>query len=241
MPFYRKRISFDEIAPLTQKFRTWMRNSCTVAQEMSEEYDEVFYLNKENLDYMKDKFYPLYSFLLVSKFILVAPLSPDVLIIFWNKRAEGIEPTVTRTHIRLPKLSHLITLTAEDFFSFIRVVHKSKITAAGDSLTLCLPEAGVQNLNTTNFAHFFQILRINYRMCLDYTDRKWTSRDAIKTIAAFTPTTEAHFAAMQYLTALQNPDLLYFPETAAIELELDLESTAPGYTAPPIADPMTNA
>ncbi|NLV87636.1 MAG: hypothetical protein GX025_10560, partial [Clostridiales bacterium] len=64
---------------------------------------------------------------------------------------------------------------------------------------------------------------VNYRMNTDFCDKKWTSRDVISSVAFKAPTRKNQLAVMQYLTAIQNPDVTHFPIEAAIDLELGLD------------------
>ena len=147
--------------------------------------------------------------------------------------SKGPISTVTPSHIRLPKLSHLITLVPDDFFLLMKLLATAKNTQTGDSLSLNLGSCGIQSLEFTPLDPFFTKLRVNYRMNPEYCDRKWTPRDAIKFLSKLEPTTENQLAAMQYLTVLQNEDILYFPLESMVNLELEWDQVDDNYCIPP--------
>ena len=150
-----------------------------------------------------------------------------------NEKADGPIPTISPSHIRLPKLSYLITFTPEDFFSLFRLLASARNTPSKDSLALNPPAAGIDSLQCSPLDPFFLLMRTNYKMNPEYCDRKWTSRDAIKFVSQLEPTRDNQLSAMQYLTALQNPDILYFPIETSIELQLDWEQVNEDYCLPP--------
>lgn len=150
-----------------------------------------------------------------------------------NEKAEGQKPTISPSHIRLPKLSYLITFTPEDFFMLFRLLATARNTPAKDSLALNPPAAGIESLATTPLDPFFLLMRTNYKMNPEYADKKWTSREAIKFVSQLEPTRDNQLSAMQYLTALQNPDILYFPIDTSVELQLDWEQVSDDYCLPP--------
>lgn len=233
MPFYKKKITYDEIAPHIQKFRTWMRNNCPVIQEYAEDLDitEAFLIGPEQRpEYHRN--IKILSFLFESKFVQVVPLEDDCGIFYWYKVADGQQQTISPTHLRLPKLSHLITLTPIDFFTLLRLISTSKKTPAGDSISLNVAAAGIQSLEKSCLNQFFTKLRTNYRVNPDYADRKWTDRTAIDHVARLSPNRENQLMAMQFLTAIQNNDLLYFPLETSLDLELDWEQMDNDYCIP---------
>ena len=234
MAFYRKRMTYDELAPHVAKFREFLRLNCPVVREAGDDGDEVFYVDRAKSETIRKTFEHYYSALTVAGFITCVPISADysALFLYFNEKANGPKPTVTPTHIRMPKLSYMITLCPEDFFALLRLISTAKNTNTKDSLALNPPAAGIMDLPASPLAPFFMLLRTNYRMNPEYCDKKWTPRDAIAYLADLEPTRDNQLSAMQYLTALQNPDLLYFPIETSIELELDWEQISDDYCAP---------
>lgn len=237
MPFYRKQLTYDEIAPYAQKLLLWLRQNCPVAQEYIEELHttEVFFVTGEEFRTIMDKFGNVWIALQARKWASFIPYSTDrqVGIICIHKGIEGPQQTVSPTHIRLPKLSHLLTLTAEDFFTLMRLVDTAKNTQTGNSLMLNPAAAGCQNFPASAISPFFTKLRVNYRMNEDYCDTKWTPRIRVKFIAGLEPTRDNQLCAMQFLTAWQNGDLMYFPVESVIALELDWQQISDDYCIPP--------
>lgn len=150
-----------------------------------------------------------------------------------TEKADGPKATISPSHIRLPKLSYLITFTPEDFFCLFRLLATAHNTPSKDSLSLNPPAAGIDSLETSPLAPFFILMKVNYRMNPEYVDHKWTSREAIEFVSTLEPTRDNQLSAMQYLTALQNDDILYFPITTSIELQLEWEQVSDDYCLPP--------
>lgn len=208
------------------------QNAKIVRAPTDDENVEVFYATYAEYRRWPDEMLRIINALRVANFLLMTPLG-EGFYLFNTETANGPTPTITPTHIRLPKLSHLITLVPSDFFLLLRLLATAKNTQTGDSLSLNFGAAGIQNLAFSAIDQFFIKLRVNYRMNPDYCDRKWTPRDAIKFLANLEPTRENQLSAMQYLTVLQNEDLLYFPLDAMIDLELDWEQVSDDYCTPP--------
>ena len=234
MAFYRHRLTYDEIAPYIQKLRIWLRTNCPVAKEYQEFGDEAFFMDEHTIPTSLDEFKNLLYVTQNAGFTKFVPWVADghlgTMIICEN--ADGPMPTITPTHVKLPKLSHLICMTPEDFFGLMKVITTAKNTQTGNSLTLNPIAAGYNSLERSVLYQFFTKMRTNYRMNPDYCDRKWTSRDDIKFLAALEPTRDNQLSAMQYLTTSQNKDLLYFPVETVVNLELDWQQIADDYCQP---------
>lgn len=194
---------------------------------------ECFYANTQTYRSWPVEHLQRINALRVANLLVMVPVDKDGFYIFSTNNSNGPIPTVTMSHIRLPKLSHLITLVPSDFFLLMRLIATAKNTPSGDSLSLNLGSCGIQSLDYTPLSPFFMKLRTNYRMNPDYCDRKWTPRDAIKFLSKFEPTIENQLAAMQYLTVLQNEDILYFPLDSMVNLELEWEQVDDDYCIPP--------
>jgi hypothetical protein len=238
MAYYKKKLTYDEISPQAQKFRTWLRANTICAKSYSEategDITEVFLVQDTTIDTMRETHWKILNFMQASGFLQVVPFSGDSIALYFKETADGPAPTVSPTHIRLPKLSHLISLCPDDFFALLRLIHHSKKNALGDALSLNPPDAGISNWTESILNPFFTKLRTNYRMNPDYCDKKWTDRQHIARVASLFPSRETHLSAMQFLTAMQNTDLLYFPLDAANDLEIDEpEQINNDYCVPP--------
>lgn len=237
MPYYRRHLTYDEISPVIQKFRLWLRNNCPVVTEYQENGTEAFYLDenaaKVSLEDFKWQLYALQN----GGYAQFIPYTTDrhIGLILINKTAEGPVQTVSPTHIRLPKLSHLICLTPADFFALFRVLNTAKNTQTGNSLMLNTAKAGIGSIEQSPLYPFFTKMRVNYRMNVDYADRKWTDRDHIKFLAELEPSRDNQLSAMQLLTSTQNNDILYFPVETVVQLELDWDQITDDYCIPPSA------
>ena len=85
----------------------------------------------------------------IGDFMDVLPLGNEGFYLYSTRGAEGKIQTVTRTHVRLPKLSHLITLSPRDFFLLLNLIATAKNTQTGDSLALNPAACGVTDINNT--------------------------------------------------------------------------------------------
>lgn len=235
MPYYRRHLTYDELSPVVQKFRLWLRTNCPVVTEYQENGEEAFLLDENKCRVTLEEFrWQLYA-MQNAGYAQFIPYVTDrsVGLILINEKAEGPVQTISPSHIRLPKLSHIICLTPSDFFALFRVLNTAKNTPTGNSLMLNTAKAGVTAIEQSPLYPFFTKMRVNYRMNPDYADRKWTDRDYIKFLAELEPTRDNQLSAMQLLTAAQNKDLLYFPVETVVQLELDWEQVTDDYCVPP--------
>lgn len=235
MPYYRRHLTYDEISPIIQKFRLWLRTNCPVVTEYQEDGKEAFLLDEKQARTTLDEFKHQLYLMQGGGFAQFIPYTVDrhVGLILINETADGPVQTISPSHVRLPKLSHLICLTPADFFALFRVLNTAKNTQTGNSLMLNPAKAGVVSIEQSPLYPFFTKMRVNYRMNPDYADRKWTDRDYIKFIAELEPSRDNQLSAMQLLTASQNSDLLYFPVETVVQLELDWEQVTDDYCVPP--------
>lgn len=234
MAYYRRHLTYDEVAPHIQKLRLWLRQNCPVVKEYEEFGEESFFLDEhtipQSLELFKRELYVTQN----GGYSRFVPWVADghLGVVILTTKADGPIPTVTPTHIKLPKLSHLICLTPEDFFGLLRILATAKNTQTGNSLMLNPAAAGYDSLETSPLYPYFTKMRVNYRMNPDYTDKKWTTRSDIKYLSDLEPTRDNHLAAMQYLTTAQNKDLLYFPVESVVQLELDWQQITDDYCLP---------
>jgi hypothetical protein len=228
---YRNRFSYQDCAPRIKLLRDHLQKHAKLITDVEFQCEAYFVDSPDPL--IRQEFQSLYALPCAGGFVRLAPLGDGTLVIF-NPEADGAQPTVSRTHIRLPKLSHLITLSPSDFFLFMRLIATAANSNAVDVIKLNPPAAGV-NAVPAILDPFFFLVRVNYRITPEYADHKWTLRGSIHKVAFLDETRDNQLAAMQYLTALQNPDLLYFPLEAAIDLELDWEQMDDDYCIPSAA------
>lgn len=238
MPYYRRHLTYDEIAPHLQKFRLWLRANCPVVDEYEEFGSEAFYYDENTLRQSLEEFKQQLYVMQRAGFATFTPwvVGSTVGIIRINEKADGQMPTISPSHIRMPKLSHLICLTPEDYFSLMRLIDTAKNVQAGNALTLNPAAAGLDSIDASSLYPFFTKMRVNYRMNPDYCDKKWTRREDIHFLAGLEPTRDNQLSAMQYVTAHQNGDLLYFPVETVVNLELDWQQITDEYCLPQTCD-----
>lgn len=232
MAFYRNKITYADLAPKVQKFRSFLQQHAKLMNDPVADNYEAYFFDAALQSEVRVRFQREFQALTVCGFIQIVPFYPPGEIIYIYESEEIVKPTISATHIRLPKLSCLITLVPHDFFAILRLIDTAKNTPTKDSLSLNFPAAGLTSLTGTPLEPFFLLLRTNYRMNPDYADRKWTLRSAISTVADLDPTFENQLFAMQYLTTLQNDDLLYFPCEAAVTLDIEFEQINNDYCRP---------
>ena len=232
MPFPKRRYSYQSCAPFIARLRQFL---CVHAEKIIDiEYEgECYYYNSMN---PKDRaeFEALYPIPASAGFIRIVPHETGIFIYF-VKEADGYRPTVSKTHFRLPKLSHLITLVPSDFFTFFSILDTSN-SLTNDTISLNLPAANINSIPPI-LQPFFILLRTNYRINPDFADKKWTQREHVTTIASHPSIDElSQLHCMQLLTLTQNADLTYFPTETALALEIEEfeeQDEDPRYCYPP--------
>lgn len=239
MPFYGRRVTYEDFAPHVKKLRDHLRRSTTCLCEDNEMDDNIvdcYLVDNNQIHFICQTYYKEWNALRSAKYLDFVPWGRvGGGVIYFYKEANGPVQTVSPTHIRLPKLSNLITLCPEDFFALLRIIAGAKNTPSKDSLSLNPAAVGIDDLSTSTLDPFFSKVRVNYRLNPEYTDKKWTDREVIAFLAKLDPTRDNQFSAMQYLTVMQNSDLLYFPVETAIDLELDWQQVSDDYVIPPNA------
>lgn len=235
MPYYKRRLTYDDISPYVQKFRLWLRKNCPVIKDYDEFGQEAFLLNEDEFRISLDEFKQQLYILQNAGFCQFIPFTANrrAGMIIINEKADGPIASISPTHIRLPKLSHLITLIPSDYFGLMKILAESITTNDGKSIAINPMVAGYESLENSALYPFFTKVRVNYRMNTDYTDKKWTRRSDIAFIAGLEVTRDNQLSAMQYLTAIQNiDDLLYFPAETVVQLELDWQQVTDDYCIP---------
>lgn len=233
MPFYRRRLTYDEVAPIIQKLRLWLRMNCVCVKEY-EDGVEAFIVSAEDYTHCREQFNNQLFVAQNGGYCEFVPwfTKDGIGLLTFNEKADGPAQTVSPTHIKLPKLSHLITLTPNDFFKLLLLVATSKVGQPGASMLLNPAAANIDQFEQSPLYPYFTKLRTNYRMNPEYADKKWTPREDVKLVANLEPTPSNQLTAMQYLTARQNNDLLYFPVEAVVDLELPWQQITDDYCLP---------
>lgn len=238
MAFYRKLITYEDVEPHLKRVKKFLRENGELVNFPNEDGYELFVFDEKPGNLAFDKFSTEMMLLMGGRFIQLIPLEPKRYMISVSDMRAGYEQTISPTFIRLPKLSHLISLVPEDFFKLMRLIGDSKISQTKNSIQLDLIKEGLAGvLEESNIGHFFQLVRSNYRINTEYADKKWTSFEDIRMLAKLEPTRENHFSAMQYLTVRQNQDVMYFPIDSAVDLELsDWQQISEDYVIPQYDD-----
>lgn len=233
MAYYRRHMTYNEIAPYVQRLRVWLRTNCAVCREYEEYGDEAFFFDEKQLHTMGQDYrhwlYVLESANMAQYIPYIADRSIGCIVI--NERADGEKPTVSKTHIRLPSIRHLATLTPEDFFNFLKIIAGAQMTQTA-SLTINPTAVGIDSIDESSLFPFFQKVRTNYRINVDFADKRWTSFEDVKFLAALEPTRDNQFSAIQYLLVRREKDVLYFPAETVVQLELDWQQVTDEYCIP---------
>ena len=238
MAFYKKRADFHTIENTCEPLLLFLRQNCYMIKEEDGTASlwgvrEAFYADKSAMDKITTLYKNINGLMRLGHFIEVAPLNYQwtEVMIFVLEDKETFLPTVSKSHVRLPKLSHLITLTPEDFFAVFKYIAAGQNVAFGNSFKVS-SEIALSGA----IAPFFVTNDKTWRTNPEYADRKWTTKEDIAFIADLEPTELNQLYAMQYLTARQNPDIMYFPVEAAVGLELDWDQVSDDYVVPESED-----
>lgn len=234
MAFYRRLATYKDVEPYIQEFLKFLRKNGKLINNPAQDGFESFLFDGDNTFAVKRAFMDQYDILRFGRYLTTAPVGPESYIITFCPQKGLYMPTVTKGYIRLPKLSHMITLTPEDFFLLLRLIDHSKPSGDGTAISIDQAKEGIMcALDETIIGAFFEKLKVNYRMNLDYADKKWTDKNDIAAVADLEPTRENQLIAMQYFTARQNDDILYFPADSAIDLEIgDWQQLTDDYVIP---------
>lgn len=238
MRFARKKVSMAEVQKLLPPIQRYLRQNCSLLEDIetsrSEYFSECYLMTGAQLNELYHANYGAMATLELARVVGIAPCNDDrSQILLWiASEIGGFDASVTPGYIRLPKLSHLITLTPEDFFALFRILANAR-RATNNSLAIDTTVAGIIDFQSSILFPFFELLKTNYRISKEYMDKKWTPNEAIALIAALEPTRDNQLSAMQYLTAIQNSDLLYFPVETVVELQLDWDQVSEDYCVPP--------
>jgi len=237
MAFYKNVLKYADVAAATQRLVDELRATRGVKEIKHPEASQEQYLfslhflpqnAKDGSQALVEAYMPMWY----SGYTQIYPSESGYMLLISDDNRRGI--TVSKTHIRLPKLSHLITLIPEDFFTLLNLI----ATAAPapptyNYLSLRTAQCGVHNLETHNLSLFFTRAVTNYKINPEIANPKWLPLKSIKQMATLTPTLTHQLQVMQYFTALQNEDVYYFPLETALELELSpIEEMVDGYCIP---------
>lgn len=233
MPFYKKRADFHTIENTCEPFLLFLRQNCEVLKiddgDMLNGVKEAFFCRPEELKMIERQYKSLYEVMRYADYIAMQPvdLLRTAYIVYILEDKKAFTPTISKIAYRLPKLSHLITLTPEDFFAVFQILEKCRPVAVGSALIMpadtYIPSA---------IAPFFITNDKSWKINPDFADSKWTNIDDVLFIAQLDVTERNQLYAMQYLTARQNSDLLYFPVESAVALELEWDQVNEDYVIP---------
>lgn len=226
---YGKRPTYIQMRPHIQELLSYLRENCPVLQEYKEGDREVFLLlPQEHRDFML-RFNRIYPALKAGGFLELIPWDSEASVLVFDPAAQGRINTITPTHMRLPRLGHLITLTSGDFRDFFVLVANAKNVSNCTSLTLNPPLINYPTIEATPFNHFFEKLITNYRFDLRYVSANWTPRSLIKYIAAHQI---SQLEALQLLAVAQDSSITQIPAETTINLELEWPQVADEYCRP---------
>ncbi len=260
MAFARmKKFTPAEAKKYIQTFKEWLeRNAEYVkAGEEEDEWDYMFTLDAEKWESLSKNVYNIYPNMYVPpeiqkmagiqrarafmisahylEFVYMDYPNNTKIALYWRETGDSSVsvPTMMKGMVRMPKLSHLITLTPEDFFTIVKLIYNAKsehgndrfkldLTCVGLDLELLEMNGGAQ-LQLIN--RFFRKLKVNYMINPQIAMQQWMQKSDLETIIDLEPTTENQLYAIQYITASSQNDVYFFPTDSAIELELDWEQT----------------
>ncbi len=238
MSFYTKRASYADYRTRLTGLRTYLRTHGKVINIDDPNITGEVYLFDSDAEEAIELFYKQYGVLRYTDMVYIMPFygTPDNpgFLIYFPEDDTVPKPTVSKSHIRLPKLSFLVTLIPDDFFAILKIIAEAR-PASPTTLTIDPMVANIHDLGRSSIGVFFTLLKTNYRMNADYADRKWTAFADIKAVADLEPTRDNQLSAIQYLTALQNDDLVYFPVESMINLDIGLDwpQISDDYAVPP--------
>lgn len=228
---YYNTFSTEQAKQFIVRFRSFLQKRAKriVNKELSAEFEWYFYPTSNDPNLLKEiQQYVVY--LKAAGFIKILPTDGGLFIII-DPRANGRTPTVSLTHLRLPKTDHLLTLTPEDFFAFIRLLTTAKITSSC-SLALNLAAAGIDSFSSHPIYPYFLLLKSNYVLNPDYIEGNWTRKVELERLEKLSPTRENQLIALQYIVGISNKKILYFPTETMLDLELDWPELTDIYCVP---------
>lgn len=256
-----KRFTAADAKKYVKPFKEWMeQNSEYVrAGEEGDEWDFMFVMKAQKWESLMQEVYHIYPnmyvppevqrlagiqrarvFMLSAKYleyVYVDYPQNTLVALYWRENGErriGV-PTMMGVNVRMPKLSHLITLTPEDFFAVIKLIYHSQLApGVKDRFRLDFAAAGLdlETLEENDGAFtklvntFFRRLQVNYVINPDIAMKQWMKKADLETIVNLEPTLENQMYAIQYITASSQNDVTFFPTDAAIELELDWDQSS---------------
>lgn len=235
MTFYQHKMSPSTVKKFSKSLIDHLRQNATIVKELDDEEetsDEIFYLDVADEEKLPVRFYNILHALVQMRVVDIAQLEGSGVLLYYNHNQLDELATVTRTHVRLPRIHYLTLLTTHDFFTFFDLINGSYVQQ-GNALQINFGAAGVNETADSLLFRFFKKLRTNYRMEGKYCGKAWISYDDIATIADMPHTRDAQLSAIQLLAVLTNENTQYFPIESAIDLELNWRQLNHHYMAPP--------
>lgn len=221
--FNRFTYTYEQAKPLLADIERYLAaKTYKLPQCDNPVYDRYnIYIAKSDMTFGKDIQGKQIAGLLHAGWIEEVPWDTGETAVFVHKQANssGSTMTLSKTHVRLPQLSYLITLTPRDFFSFFQTIAGQR-----NLLHFELAENEIPERFQTWFSPYYKGQRINSKIA----DRRWVPRYVIDTIAEMAveeeePAQLAQLAAMQYITVMRDDSLIAVPVSTVIALELEWE------------------
>lgn len=217
--FNRYNYTYTQAQPQLAEMERYLAAYAEKVPECDNSYKEdcnIFIMGNRDYGTMQKKLAKNMQVLIYSGWVQEIPWSSTETAVIIPKQgaADGSTLTLSKSHVRLPQLSYLITLTPLDFFEFF-----SLLANQGTLLHFELAEDEIPPLFQTWFSRYYKGQRINSSIA----DRRWVPRYVIDTLAALDPTLENQLAAMQYITVMRDTSLVTIPSSTVIALELDWE------------------
>lgn len=204
----------------------------TTDEEPLADINEAFLVTNHHIQAITNRFPAAWNAMRLGSYLDLLPLDETCGIVMVHDK--DIErPTSTRTHMRLPRIEHLLNLTPEDFFLFMQVLANCRFTSYGTTFFLEL-----QNIEDRPFMQYFIDNGKTFRISSLYASDKWIPFSDIQFIAGLQPTLEGQFAALQYLAARQCEDVLQIPAETVINLELEWPPMTDDYCSVPRQSPL---
>lgn len=232
--YYYNRFNAEQAKQFIVRFRAFLQKRAKriVNSEMPEELEWYFYPTNNDPNLLKE----LQDYLVYLKaagFVKFTPTDGGYFIVI-DPKSNGRVPTVSLTHLRLPKTEHLAILTPKDFFAFINLITTSKITSSC-TLSLNFAAAEISNFPTHPIFPYFMLLRHNYTFNPDYASQNWTRKKELDRLEGLAESRENQLIALQYILGITDKNILYFPTETMLDLELDWPELTDVYCVPQLA------
>lgn len=227
--FNRFNYTYQQAQPILAEVERYLSAYAEKVPECDNPYNDRYNIyifeNRKNFAMKKEMGYQM-KVLFYAGWMEEIPWTPFETALFVHKQASDDGTlTLSKSHVRLPQLSHLITLTPKDFFLFFQTIADQR-----ELLCFELTEEDIPQQFQMWFSKYYKGQRINSKIA----DRKWVPRYVIDTVAGMMPgeiqteeeeiaAQQAQLAAMQYITVMRDDSLITVPVTTVLALELEWE------------------